>query len=119
MSSLLQNDITSPATNSIAGTATQATPKPPERIYDLYSWKTQSPHTRLVYIRDPSVAEYELSQLRPGPLGFDLEWKPNYSKGALPNPVALVQLATEDTILLVQVTAMRGLMILLSHRCIG
>jgi len=84
-----------------------AAPKVPERVYDLYSWTTNSPKSRLVYIRDHEMAEHELSQLRPGPLGFDLEWKPNYFKGGIENPVALVQLASEDKILLIQVTAMR------------
>lgn len=83
-------------------------PKVPERVYDLYSWSKNSPNARLVYIRNPDVATKELSQLRPGPLGFDLEWKPIYSKYQAENPVALVQLATEDTVLLIQLTAMRS-----------
>lgn len=112
MTSLFQDNSASSsetlAESSQAGQAAQAIPKPPERVYDLYSWKTLAPDTRLAYIRDPEIAEFELSKLRPGPLGFDLEWKPNYFKGEMQNPVALVQLATEDTILLIQVTAMRS-----------
>ncbi|THH28279.1 hypothetical protein EUX98_g5906 [Antrodiella citrinella] len=74
--------------------------------YPLYSWRTQSPTARLAYIRDVQEAEIELMQPLTGPLGFDLEWKPNYVKGEKENPVALVQLASADRILLFQVTAM-------------
>lgn len=87
-------------------------PKPPPRVYPLYSWRTQAPNTRLVYIRDLQTAETEVARLKPGPLGFDLEWKPNWQKGQQENPVALVQLASEDTVLLIQVSAIRGTMFL-------
>ncbi|KAJ3556478.1 hypothetical protein NM688_g2010 [Phlebia brevispora] len=87
--------------------AQQAPEKPLPIVYQLYSWKTKAPHTRLVYIRDTVDAERELSKFEPGPLGFDLEWKPNRWRGSN-NPVALVQLASHDTILLIQVTAMRS-----------
>ncbi|KAI0085674.1 ribonuclease H-like domain-containing protein [Irpex rosettiformis] len=79
-----------------------------EPLYDLYSWKRISPTSRLVYIQDPQTLDLELSQLKPGPLGFDLEWKPTYVKGVPENPVALVQIASDDTILLIQVTSMRS-----------
>ncbi|KAI0697139.1 ribonuclease H-like domain-containing protein [Cytidiella melzeri] len=82
--------------------------KAPERVYELYSWKQISPDARLVYVRDPHVLDHELSMLKLGPLGFDLEWKPNFYKGSPENPVALVQLASEDTVLLIQLTAMRS-----------
>ncbi|KAH7915103.1 ribonuclease H-like domain-containing protein [Hygrophoropsis aurantiaca] len=42
-----------------------------------------------------------------GPLGFDLEWRPNYKKGQAENPVALVQLSNPTTILLIQVSSMQ------------
>jgi hypothetical protein len=87
--------------------AEQPQTKVPERTYNLYSWKQYSPAARLVYIRDPNELEQELSRLQPGPLGFDLEWKPNYVKGGMENPVALVQLASIDLVLLIQLTAMR------------
>ena len=86
----------------------EAQPKPPPRVYDLYSWKAKAPHARLVHIRDWHTAEQEIARFKPGPCGFDLEWKPNWRKGQLENPVALVQLANEDTVLLIQVIAMRG-----------
>ncbi|KAG1757304.1 ribonuclease H-like domain-containing protein [Suillus lakei] len=72
-----------------------------------YFWREQSPApTRIRYITDHREADFELSRLAIGPLGFDLEWRPNYRKGASENPVALVQLAGFDTILLLQVSAM-------------
>ncbi len=77
-------------------------------VYNIYSWQKYSPKTRLVYIRDLLTAELEVARLSPGPLGFDCEWKPTYEKGRSENPVALVQLASETTILLIQVSFMRG-----------
>ncbi|KAH8086648.1 ribonuclease H-like domain-containing protein [Cristinia sonorae] len=84
----------------------QSKPPPPPEL-PLYSWMERSPGSRLVYIRYPEAAELELSQ-QPlvGPLGFDLEWKPCFVKGQKENPVAVVQLASADRILLIQVSAM-------------
>ena len=62
----------------------------------LYLWHNIHPASRLVYIRDPDEADIELSTLRHGPVGFDLEWKPNFVKGHPENRVALVQLANEE-----------------------
>lgn len=86
----------------------QAQPRPAPTM--AYSWKEYNPETRVLYIRNHDEANKELSKLSAGSqaLGFDLEWKPTYLKGARENPVALVQLATSDTILLLQISAMRG-----------
>jgi hypothetical protein len=73
----------------------------------LYSWRARSASTRLVYIRDNRKADLEVLNLR-GPLGFDLEWRPNVIKGQVDNRVALVQLSDKNTILLIQVSAMAG-----------
>ena len=81
--------------------------KEPERVYEMYSWRDKSPGARLVYIRDFYTAEEELRNLPPGPLGFDMEWKPIRWRGAH-HPVSLIQLASRDTILLLQITAMGG-----------
>jgi ribonuclease D len=43
----------------------------------------------------------------PGPLGFDIEWKPNFQKGRPENPVALVQLSNASQVVLIQLSAMR------------
>ena len=83
-----------------------------------YSWREYNPRARLVYTRDHRQANEELSKLDASLLGFDLEWKPIYYRGAKENPVALVQLASYDTILLLQISAMKGtffLSIILLH----
>ncbi|TEB39359.1 ribonuclease H-like protein, partial [Coprinellus micaceus] len=72
-----------------------------------YTWNEASPSARLVYLRDADEANQVLSRLQPGPLGFDLEWKPTYVKGGHENRVALVQLANGDTIHLIQISAMK------------
>jgi hypothetical protein len=83
------------------------TPKPPSNL-PVYSWRTLSPTPRLIYIRHDNTADAAILELqRHQPLGFDLEWKPVFVKDASQNPVALVQLANESTVLLLQVTAMR------------
>ena len=61
-----------------------------------------------MYIRDHTRANQELSNLNVTVLGFDLEWKPIFYKGGKENPVALVQLASYDSVLLLQISAMEG-----------
>jgi len=86
--------------------ATNTTPlKKPPPVWPIYSWRAKSTNARLVYIRDGQLADQEVVKLR-GPLGFDLEWRPNFVKGRLENPVALIQLSDKDTILLIQVSSM-------------
>jgi hypothetical protein len=80
----------------------------------LYSWRARSASTRLVYIRDSQKADLEVLNLR-GPLGFDLEWRPNAIKGQVENPVALVQLSDKNTTLLMQVSAMAGMVLRVFH----
>jgi hypothetical protein len=76
-----------------------------------YFWKEYNPDAKVLYIHNHDEANAELSKLGAGPqaLGFDMEWKPNYVKGASENPVALVQLANGDTTFLLQISAMRGI----------
>ncbi|KAF8898405.1 ribonuclease H-like domain-containing protein [Infundibulicybe gibba] len=76
------------------------TPKP------IYSWRSFSPTTELIYIRDAHHANTELTDLGDGPLGFDLEWKPIWTKNTRENPVSLVQLASQSKIFLIQISAM-------------
>lgn len=73
-----------------------------------YSWKDYNSRAVLFYLRDHARANHELSKLDVSVLGFDLEWKPIYYRGAKENPVALVQLASNDTVLLLQISAMKG-----------
>jgi len=63
---------------------------------------------KVLYIRDATYADRELSVLTEGPLGFDIEWRPKFVKGGPDNPVALIQLATVDTVFLLQISAMQG-----------
>lgn len=86
-------------------TVVKAVKSPP---LPMYSWRAKSPNARLVYTRDADEANAELEKLQPGPLGFDMEWKPNTVVGQIPNPVALVQLANDELVILVQVSAMRS-----------
>jgi exonuclease 3'-5' domain-containing protein 2 len=80
--------------------------------FGLYDWKTSAPNTQLHYIRTEDKANECIARVnsRPGPLtiGLDVEWRPNFAAGKPENPVALVQIACDDEILLVQVSAMRG-----------
>lgn len=98
--------------------------EPPD--YPPYSYIQLSPNMSLRYFTDFDAAEefLNLCDLK-GPLGFDLEWRPNFIKGGCPvrvsstaqahifqggteNPVALVQLADTNAniVVLVQVSAM-------------
>ncbi|KAA1468461.1 ribonuclease H-like protein [Dentipellis sp. KUC8613] len=77
----------------------------------IYDWRQFFPDAQLKYIRTPGAADAELSRLidlHPMPIvGFDLEWRPGYFKEKGENPVAVVQLAFEETILLIQISAMQ------------
>lgn len=43
------------------------------------------------------------------PLGFDLEWRVIYRRGAPERPAATVQICDSRMILVIQVTAMKGM----------
>jgi len=95
---------------SLDMTSMSPTEKPVSKpILPVYSWRTQSSNPQLFYIRDHRQVDLTIARLRNGPLGFDLEWRPNFIKGQLENPVALVQLSNQDTILLIQISAMSGM----------
>lgn len=78
-------------------------------VLPAYSWREKCPNAKLFYLRDHLQANAIAKTLGTGPLGFDLEWRPVFVKGQSENPVALVQLSSEDTIALFQVCAMKGL----------
>jgi hypothetical protein len=88
------------------GSIAKGTPSRPTQHFPIYSWRDQSLKSRLLYITNHELANAQLALLPQGLLGFDLEWKPNFRKGQQENPVALVQLATHDTVLLLQISAM-------------
>ena len=105
------SDMSSPpnstSSEGISSAETDITqPEEPPRVYDLYSYTTKSPSTRMIYIQSAEAADAAISRLGAKVLGFDLEWKPNFIKGNPENPVALVQIASEDTILLIHVALM-------------
>ncbi|KAJ7456651.1 ribonuclease H-like domain-containing protein [Mycena latifolia] len=82
-----------------------STPLPTTR----YSW--QNGTTRRIYITDADHADAELSKAflhtpDRDSCGIDIEWKPNFRKGEVENPVALLQLANVDTILLLHLCHM-------------
>ncbi|KAG8905931.1 hypothetical protein FRB99_007936 [Tulasnella sp. 403] len=65
-------------------------------------------HVRLHYATTTLEAERATKRLKldRGPLGFDVEWRPNFQKGVPEHPVALVQICDENTIVLAQISAM-------------
>ncbi len=83
-----------------------ANPRPIPTI--AYSWREIHPRAQLVYIRDHKQANKTLEHLNGNVYGFDLEWRPNFVKGQRENPVALVQIANNTDILLLQIGAMKG-----------
>lgn len=75
-----------------------------------YDFKDYNPHVQVLYIRSLEQAKTALERLsKSGPFGFDIEWRPTYKKGAPENPVALIQLADDQHVLLFQVSCMRGI----------
>lgn len=99
---------TARALSTMSTSKTAVTKQNDRETYPLYSWNTCSPSCRFSYITDLDVANWLLSTLPPGPVGFDLEWKPCYVKDQPENRVALIQLAAADCVLLLHVHRMRG-----------
>ncbi|KAF8581808.1 ribonuclease H-like protein [Ramaria rubella] len=73
----------------------------------LYSYKLHSPAPVRLYIRDATQADEQVLKLT-GPLGFDLEWRVIFRKGATERKTAVLQLSDEHTILIIQLSAMKG-----------
>lgn len=82
-------------------------PKRPEPTVP-YSWRTFQPPISFEYVTDCDRAEELLAVLEPGTFGFDVEWKPAFLKGQPENKVALIQLANNEVIYLLQVSAMES-----------
>jgi hypothetical protein len=82
-------------------------PKRPEPTIP-YSWRTFHPQIGFEYITDCDRADEVLAVLEPCALGFDIEWKPVFQKGQPENKVALIQLANNEVIYLLQVSAMQS-----------
>ncbi|KIM67056.1 hypothetical protein SCLCIDRAFT_1210529 [Scleroderma citrinum Foug A] len=85
-----------------------STDKPPAEPFPQYDWQTRSLSRKPPrYFTDHIAANGALAALPQGPVGFDLEWRPNFFKGQAENRVAVVQLASADTVLLLQISRMR------------
>ena len=82
-------------------------PKRPEPTIP-YSWRTFRPPISFEYITDSDRADEVLADLEPCAFGFDVEWKPAFQKGQPENKVALIQLANNEVIYLLQVSAMQS-----------
>ena len=100
---------------AILGALTQQDEKPaptqePKRPQPTtpYSWRTFHPPIGFEYITDCDRADEVLAVLEPCALGFDAEWKPAFQKGQPENKVALIQLANDEVIYLLQVSAMQS-----------
>lgn len=78
----------------------------------LFKWSSFFPQAKVVYITSVQTANAEVQRLWTryphSVVGLDMEWKPNYIKGLPENPVAVVQIGSEESILIVQISAMPG-----------
>jgi len=76
-----------------------------------YSYTVRQPERTIRYIRTYKEAQQQArlcaSALQGPFLGFDLEWRPNFVKGAPPSQVALIQLASKHEVLLFQIVRAR------------
>ena len=91
---------------------------PPPCGLPCYSYLERTPNAQLYYIWETHEANIVLersslcSQNISGKnrvyMGFDMEWAPVHQKGVPQNPVALIQLATEYEIFLLQIYRMEG-----------
>ena len=77
-----------------------------------YDWRTFTANAQLRYIVTEGTANECIARIAsrssPFTIGLDCEWRPTFTPRTRENPIALVQLACDDEILLVQVSAMQG-----------
>ncbi|KDN51514.1 hypothetical protein RSAG8_00059, partial [Rhizoctonia solani AG-8 WAC10335] len=86
-----------------SASATSSSPALP-----LFLWREHAiPGTEVKYLRTEKEVNVALKSMK-GPFGFDLEWKPSFVRGMPEAPIALLQLAQPDQILLIQLTAMKN-----------
>ena len=79
----------------------------------LYDWRAfTAPGAQLHYIRTEDTANECVARIAsrqaPFVIGLDFEWRPTFVSGRGDNPIALIQVACVDVILLVHVSAMQG-----------
>lgn len=89
-----------------------STSHPRRAVFPEFSWRRMKPTPKLKYIRDHDEANNQLLHLR-GSLGFDLEWKPTRRVGQEPR-IAVVQLSSQDLILVMQISAMSSTLVISS-----
>lgn len=78
----------------------------PQSLHPVFNWEDSvEPGTVPRYLRRAADVNKAL-EVAQGPFGFDVEWKPTFVKGQPQSPIALLQLAKEDQILLIQLSAM-------------
>ena len=85
--------------------------------FPWYTWWSRSLSPALYYFTNHHEANALLACLPHGPIGFDLEWRPTFRKGQPENRVALVQLATADTVILLHVHFMTRMCLLCPLTC--
>jgi len=77
-------------------------------LYSCHGSTSLCPNIRPIFIiTDPKEANRRIPELK-GPLGFDMEWRPQFIKGGPENPIALVQLSDRNQILLIHLVRMSG-----------
>ncbi|KIM92426.1 hypothetical protein PILCRDRAFT_810481 [Piloderma croceum F 1598] len=93
------NDLFKDAPTTSSNSKLYTQPLPP------YSYKDYSPMPTTVYTQHEEEAN-DLVETLKGPLGFDMEWRVIFRRGAGERKTALIQLSDERTILLMQVSSM-------------
>jgi len=77
-----------------------------------YDWRTFTGSAQLQYIVTEGTANECIARIAsrssPVTIGLDTEWRPTFAPGRPENPIALVQLACDNEILLMQVSAMEA-----------
>ena len=122
----------SPLVSRRVGVATASNPKQERDVYDaknslLYSYNAFHPARRLIYIRNQTTPSDSLQKMTTSPhvsyiysvilqnsifnslVGFDVEWKPTFTKGSPTNRIACIQLANEDSVVIYQVSGLKSL----------
>ncbi|KZV76925.1 ribonuclease H-like protein [Peniophora sp. CONT] len=106
----------STASGSNAATESSTKPpkpqRPPRPPFEgpLYDWSLATPKPTLHYLctcEDADAAIVDIISRNPPAMGFDIEWRPQFLPKQPENPVALLQLASEEDIYLFQITSMR------------
>lgn len=97
--------------NALAGASSMNLPG--KVVTALYDWRAfTAPGAQLHYIRTEDTANERIARIAsrqtPFAIGLDFEWRPTFVSGRAENPIALVQVACDDEILLVHVSAMQG-----------